>query len=359
MFAIGALKTPRPLEMQKFMRVGRQRRPHLITCIDVRTLSRVLPLVVAAASVAVLLQGSASQAQTVRVQPSLNTLVAEAKQLSSQIDSLSDQYDGLKIEISHAKSEEYFAKSAEKQAEAAMAGSQAAVAQLAAMGYMNGGMDPTLQLLTSGNPGQFLSQASTVQEVDNQAGLRLSTLQREQLAAARAQEAAAQEINTVNTLTKQINTKVSQINAKMAILSSSEMSAAVAVYDKTGTYPSYTPPDGNSVGAIALRAALTRIGDPYVWAAAGPSEFDCSGLVVWAFAQEGISLPHYTGDLWNLGVHVSEADLQPGDLVFFFGEDHVGIYIGDGLMVDAPAPGQDVMVQAIAVDPYSGAVRIS
>jgi peptidoglycan DL-endopeptidase CwlO len=325
----------------------------------VRTLSRVLPLVVAAASVAVLLQGSASQAQTVRVQPTLDQLVAQAKQLSNQVDSLSDQYDGLKIEISHAKSEEYFARQAEKQADAAMAGSQAAVAQLAAMGYMNGGMNPELQLLTSGNPGQFLNQASTVEEVDNEAGLRLTSLQREQLAAARAQEAATQEIANVNSLTAQINSKVSQINSKMAILSSSEMSAAVAVYDKTGTYPSYTPPDGNSVGAIALRYALTRIGDPYVWAAAGPSEFDCSGLVVWAFAQEGISLPHYTGDLWNLGVHVSEADLEPGDLVFFFGEDHVGIYIGDGLMVDAPAAGQDVMVQAIAVDPYSGAVRIS
>ncbi len=137
------------------------------------------------------------------------------------------------------------------------------------------------------------------------------------------------------------------------------MSAAVAVFDKTGSYPNYPLPDGNTVGEIALRDALTRIGDPYVWAAAGPSEFDCSGLVVWAFAQEGISLPHYTGDLWNLGVHVSEADLQPGDLVFFFGEDHVGIYIGDGLMVDAPAPGQDVMVQPISEDPYSGAVRIS
>ena len=324
-----------------------------------RTVSRVLPFVVAAASVAVLLQGSASQAQTVRVQPSLDQLVAEAKQLSNQVDSLSDQYDGLKIEISHAKSEEYFAKQAAKQADAAMAGSQAAVAQLAAMGYMNGGMNPTLQLLTSGNPGQFLSQASTVEEVDNQAGLRLSTLQREQLAAARAQEAAAQEIATVNTLTKQINSKVSQINAKMDTLQSSEMSAAVAVFDKTGSYPNYPLPEGSTVGEVALRAALTRIGDPYVWAAAGPDEFDCSGLVVWAFAQEGISLPHYTGDLWNLGVHVSEADLQPGDLVFFFGEDHVGIYIGDGLMVDAPAPGQDVMVQPIDEDPYSGAVRIS
>jgi cell wall-associated NlpC family hydrolase len=345
--------------MQKFMRVGRQRQLHLITCIDVRTVSRVLPLVVAAASVAVLLQGSASQAQTVRVQPSLNQLVAEVKQLSNQVDSLSQQYDGLKIEITHAKSEEFFAKQAEKQANEAMAGSQAAVAQLAAMGYMNGGMDPTLQLLTSGNPGQFLSQASTVQEVDNQAGLRLSTLQREQLAAARAQEAAAQEIATVNSLTKQINSKVSQINAKMDILQSSEMSAAVSVFDKTGSYPNYPLPSGNTVGEIALRAALTRQGDPYVWAAAGPNEFDCSGLVVWAFAQEGISLPHYTGDLWNLGVHVSESDLEPGDLVFFFGLDHVGIYIGDGLMVDAPTQGQNVQVQPINEDPYDGAVRIS
>jgi cell wall-associated NlpC family hydrolase len=240
-----------------------------------------------------------------------------------------------------------------------MAGSQAAVAQLAAMGYMNGGMNPELQLLTSGNPGQFLNQASTVEEVDNAAGMRLSTLQREQLAATRAQEDAEQEIATVNLLTKQINSKVSQINGKMAVLQSSEMSAAVAIFNNTGNYPTYPLPEGNTVGEIALRYALTRRGYPYVWAAAGPTAFDCSGLVVWAFAQEGISLPHYTGDLWNLGVHVSEADLQPGDLVFFFGEDHVGIYIGDGLMVDAPAPGQNVMVQPIAVDPYSGAVRIS
>ena len=300
-----------------------------------------------------------SQAQTVRFQPSLNTLVAEAKQLSNEVDSLGQQYDGLQIEITHAKSEEHYAQVDAKEAEQAMAGSQAAVAQLAAMGYMDGGMDPTLQLLTSGNPTQFLSQASTVEVVDNEAGERLTTLQREQIAAARAQEAAKQEVATVDALTKQIHSKVSQINAKMAILDSSEMSQAMVVFDQTGNYPDYPSPIGESVGAVALRAALTRLGDPYVWGAAGPSAFDCSGLVVWAFAQEGISLPHYTGSLWNLGVHVSESDLQPGDLVFFFGEDHVGIYIGDGLMVDAPAPGQNVIVQPIDQDPYDGAVRIS
>jgi peptidoglycan DL-endopeptidase CwlO len=300
-----------------------------------------------------------SEAQTVHVQPSLDSLVAEAKQLSHEVDSLGQQYDGLKIEIGHAKSEEHYAELDAKEAEAAMAGSQAAVAQLAAMGYMNGGMDPTLQLLTSGNPVQFLNQASTVQIVDNEAGERLSTLQREQIAAARAQEAAKQEVATVDALTQQINSKVSQINSKMAVLDSSEMSQAMVVFNQTGNYPNFPSPIGDSVGAIALRAALTRRGYPYVWGAAGPTSFDCSGLVVWAFAQEGISLPHFTGSLWDLGVHVPESDLQPGDLVFFFGEDHVGLYIGDGLMVDAPAPGQDVIVQPIDEDPYDGAVRIS
>ena len=71
-----------------------------------------------------------------------------------------------------------------------MAGSQKAVAQLAAMGYMNGGMDPTLQMLTSGDPAQFLNQASTVQQLDDEAGMRVSTLQKEQIAAERAQVTA-------------------------------------------------------------------------------------------------------------------------------------------------------------------------
>ena len=98
---------------------------------------------------------------------------------------------------------------------------------------------------------------------------------------------------------------------------------------------------------------------PYVWAAAGPNEFDCSGLVMWAFAQEGISLPHYTGAQWNSGMHVARADLEPGDLVFF-GADlgHVGLYIGDGLMVDAPNTGAVVRVEPLFSD-YVGAVRIA
>jgi cell wall-associated NlpC family hydrolase len=300
-----------------------------------------------------------SDAQTMAPQPTLNQLVAQAKQLSNQITSLGQQYDGLKIELQHAQSEEKYAEEAVKRDNAAMAGDQQAVSQLAAGTYMTGGLDPTLSMLASGSPEQFLDQASIVQELNSEAGMRLSSLTNAQQAAQRAELAAKQQIAQVTALNKQMSDKLSQANAKVAVLDSSAMSQAMTVFQQTGSYPNYTLPLVSNVETIALRYALTKVGDPYVWAAAGPDAFDCSGLVVWAYAQEGISLPHYTGDLWNEGEHVSENDLQPGDLVFFYADiSHVGIYIGDGLMVDAPQTGEDVKVQPISQDPYVGAVRI-
>ena len=313
-----------------------------------------------AATAAILLQGGGSEASTVRAQPSLSALVAEARQLSNEVDSLSQQYDGLQIQMSHAKTEERLAKLAASRAAKALAGSQQAVAQLAAMGYMNQGLSPTLQMLTSGNPEQFLNQVSVVQELDNQAGERLTSVQKDQLAAARAQVTAREQIATVNQLQTEINSKVSAIHAKLDILNSAALSQAMAIFQQTGSYPNVVLPEISTVGLVALRAALTRRGDPYVWAMAGPTEFDCSGLVVWAFAQEGISLPHYTGSLWNSGMHVSRANLEPGDLLFFFQDiSHVGFYLGNGLMLDAPSSGQVVQVQPIWWNQFVGAVRIA
>ena len=149
------------------------------------------------------------------------------------------------------------------------------------------------------------------------------------------------------------------IEAKIDKVNSAAMSQAMAVFKQTGSYPDIQIPTANTVGGQALQQALSRRGDPYVWAAAGPGEFDCSGLVMWAFAQEGISLPHYTGAQWNSGMHVARNDLEPGDLVFFGADiSHVGIYVGDGLMVDAPNTGAVVRVEPLFSD-YVGAVRIA
>jgi peptidoglycan DL-endopeptidase CwlO len=330
-----------------------------VLCVVVRKVRRLVPLAATAVALAIMLPVGASDAQTMLPKPSLNQQVAEVKALSNQITSLGQQYDGLKIELQHAQSEEQYAEAAVKRDNATMAGDQQAVAQLAAGTYMTGGLDPTLNMLASGSPEQFLDQASIVQELNTQSGMRLSSLDNAQQAAQRAELAAKQQIAQVTALKKQMSTKLNQANAKMTVLDSSVMSQALAIFQQTGTYPSYTLPTVSNVETIALRYALTKVGDPYVWAAAGPDAFDCSGLIVWAYAQEGISLPHYTGDLWNMGEHVSENDLQAGDLVFFYADiSHVGIYIGNGLMVDAPQTGEDVKVQPISQDPYVGAVRL-
>ncbi len=103
------------------------------------------------------------------------------------------------------------------------------------------------------------------------------------------------------------------------------------------------PPGAGASGAVA--AALTRVGDPYVWGAAGPSAFDCSGLVMWAYAQVGISLPHYSGAQFADGIHISMSQLQPGDLVFPSNPgEHVAMYIGGGDIVEAPYTGATVHV---------------
>jgi peptidoglycan DL-endopeptidase CwlO len=326
----------------------------------VRTARGVAVLAATAAALAIILPSGTSGAQTVQPRPSLSSLVAEANKLSNQIDSLGQQFDGLRIQLAHARAEAKVAELAAKRDTAALAESQQAVAQLAEQGYMNAGLDPTLQLLTSGDPAEFLNQASAIQELDTQAGERFSILRTAQLSTQRARETALQQIAGVNALEKEMNAKARAIQAKLDVINSAAMRQAMNIFDQTGQYPAITLPLANTVGAVALRYALTRRGDPYVWGAAGPNAFDCSGLVVWAFAQEGIALPHYTGSLWDSGMHVSRSDLEPGDLVFFFQDiSHVGMYIGNGLMVDAPTQGQDVQVQAIDWSIYVGAVRIA
>jgi peptidoglycan DL-endopeptidase CwlO len=324
-------------------------------CIAVRKLSGAAGLAAATVTLALIVPGGISAAQTIAPKPDLKTLVAEAKQLEFQINALSEQYDGLRIQLTRAQANAKIAQNAASRGAAALALGQQTVAQLAAANYMSSGLDPTFEALTTGNPAEFLSQASAMAELDQSSGMRFNSL-----ASQVTQALRDKQIAQVNSLETQMNAKRSLIDAKIDQVNSAAMKQAMAIYTQTGTYPVINIPTANTVGAQALQAALSRVGDPYVWGAAGPGQFDCSGLVVWAFAQEGIALPHYTGDLWNSGVHVARNDLEPGDLVFFFADiSHVGIYVGNGLMIDAPDFGVPVHVEPVYWSAYVGAVRIA
>jgi cell wall-associated NlpC family hydrolase len=115
-----------------------------------------------------------------------------------------------------------------------------------------------------------------------------------------------------------------------------------------------------------LRAAESRQGRPYVWGAAGPSAFDCSGLVQWSFAQAGVAMPRVAADQARTGAAVPVSQLEPGDLLFYHTDptapgyiSHVAIYLGHGTMIQAPEPGLNVqVVPANFGAQYAGAVRV-
>ena len=115
--------------------------------------------------------------------------------------------------------------------------------------------------------------------------------------------------------------------------------------------------------SAAVGIAEKYLGVKYVWGGASPSGFDCSGLVMYVYAQVGVSLPHYTGAQWAMGVPVAYSDLQPGDLVFFDGLGHVGLYIGGGEFIHAPHTGDVVRIDSLSegwyAATYDGARRIT
>ncbi len=294
-----------------------------------------------------------------RPAPSLQSLIARARVLSNQINSLDEQYNGLRIQLNQARSEARVAQQTYGEDIVRLSAGKLSVGQLAAQSYMNGGMDSSLQLLTTSDAQTLISRAAIMQQLQQENGDRVGQLATAVAAAQRARETAQQQGKLVARLAAQMAARRQAAQKKINTLNSAAFAKAMAAFNKTGNWPNFNLPTANTIGAEALRFALSKRGDPYVWGAAGPGSFDCSGLVLWAYAQVGISLPHFTGDQWNMGVHVARADLQPGDLVFFYPDiGHVGLYIGNGLMVDAPNFGETVQVEPVMWDVYVGAVRI-
>ncbi len=128
----------------------------------------------------------------------------------------------------------------------------------------------------------------------------------------------------------------------------------------TSTPTTPTPPvTSGSKGRAALAFARSQLGKPYVFGAAGPSSYDCSGLMLAAWRSAGVSLPRTSQQQYAQGRRVARSDLRPGDLVFFYSQSpsHVGMYVGNGMIIHAPRPGRSVEYIKMSYMPYAGAVR--
>ena len=179
---------------------------------------------------------------------------------------------------------------------------------------------------------------------------RLSTQERQRLAEQQAAEAQQQEAAQV---ASEARTAAEQGTSRSQTTAGSEAS--------TDSGSSDTPAaSGSGRAQDAVNAALSKVGSSYVWGTSGPSTFDCSGLTSWAYRQVGVSLTRSSRVQYSsAGRKVSKSELQPGDLVFYYSPvSHVGLYIGNGKIVDAANPRSGVRVTSLDSMPFSGARRV-
>ncbi|MDQ6785174.1 MAG: C40 family peptidase [Actinomycetota bacterium] len=193
---------------------------------------------------------------------------------------------------------------------------------------------------TQGQLATLVAQAQAAKEAEQARQAQLAEQARQQSA---QQVAVAQATTAQARATATAGTPASGPSASSAARATTGGQSAPTPSSPAPSAPA--PPTGSGGGA-AVAAAMSRLGDPYVWGAAGPNSFDCSGLTMWAWARAGVSLPHYSGSQYDSTTHISMSQLQPGDLVFFANPgEHMGMYIGGGRVIEAPYTGANVRIE--------------
>lgn len=323
----------------------------------------------------------------------LNSLSREAEQTTEAMHSAQLDLNGKLAAQQAAEAKHGADLAAAEAAKKELATFQTAVNDVAAAQYMGGRTDGMSAILTADSPQQFIDQLSIQRVMAAQVTDRMNGFRAVSERAAIAERASAQSAADAKTAAEQaaqvranLQNKQSQLQTQIAIVKAQYESltpvqrealaalppAPVAPPPPPGAAPPAVdpgvlaappapapgaippgdmappaPPSGGQ-GTIAVQAALSRIGSPYSWGGSGPSQFDCSGLVMWSFQQAGLSLPHSSQALASGGQPVSMDQMQPGDLITYYSDaSHVGIYIGDGMMVHASTYGTPVRVAPV------------
>jgi cell wall-associated NlpC family hydrolase len=225
------------------------------------------------------------------------------------------------------------------------------------------GISTVGQIVVSEDPGSFLDTLSTMSSFNDLQANLLSDYDTELEALEIRREATDARTTQIAKLTDQLSAEKKTVDDKLAEaksllsdLEADERERLLASRSGLTRMPSSVPASGRA--AAAVQYAMAQVGDAYVYGAAGESAFDCSGLTMRAWAQAGVALPHSSSAQYGSGPHIAASDLQPGDLVFYYSPiSHVGMYIGNGLIVHAANPGTGVAVSGLYSMPYVGAVR--
>jgi cell wall-associated NlpC family hydrolase len=251
-------------------------------------------------------------------------------------------------------------------AQAQLAALDAQMRQVARSAFTGENMSRFNALMTSGSADEFLSQVNTLDAIAGHADDILSAVSAAAEAAAQAKSdadaaaaAAQQTLDDITARQADLTAEIADYQAQYDALSAAQQQEVVEEHAGPALQAPASVNAPTESAQAAIDTALAQLGDPYVWAAAGPNAFDCSGLTQYAYAAAGVTLPHSSSAQSRMGTAVSRAQLQPGDLVFFYSPvSHVGMYIGNGQMVHASTFGSPVLVTSVDMSGFVGARRL-
>jgi peptidoglycan DL-endopeptidase CwlO len=293
-------------------------------------------------------------------------LVREAAQELTVID---EQVHEAEVAVSAQQNAAATAAEQASEAQAALAVYAPQLRAIAQSGYTGKSQSRVAAFLTSSSADELVQQMTTLDMIAHHTNGVVAEVAAARAAAAEAQAAADQAaadaqagLAQLEAQQAEVQKRVTAYQADFARLSAAEQTAVTTALagpalrtPAIGSLPAAPGPEA----AMAVSVALGKIGAPYVWGSTGPNGFDCSGLTSYAYGAAGIALPHSSRAQSAMGVEVPRSDLQPGDLVFFYSPiSHVGLYIGNGMMVHARTYGQPVAVTSVDQRGYRFAKRI-
>jgi len=326
----------------------------------------------AAAATAVALTAQAG-AHAAPAQPNKDEVKAQVDKLLEEQEQAAEKYNGAKERADQLRKQasdlqDQVARGQEQLTELA-----SGLAAVAGDQYRQGGVDPSMQLMLSSDPDQYLTKAASFDQAASTQAETLKSLKDQQRRLDQQKQEAAAVLHELDSQTQALNDAKNDVNSKLAeaqkLLSKLNAADRAAILQGTGGSASRsasrvdpsTLPQASGYAATAVAAALGKQGSPYVWGATGSSTFDCSGLMVWAYKQAGVSLPRTSQSQGSYGVNVGTDwhNAQPGDLVVYYSDrHHVGMYIGNGLVVHAPRTGDVVKTMKVDTLPISTIRRV-
>ncbi|MFI6347004.1 NlpC/P60 family protein [Streptomyces sp. NPDC050560] len=321
------------------------------------------------AAAAVALTSQTAQADP---KPSKEEVKSKVDKLYEEAEKATEKYNGAKEKQEKLEKEVSDLQDTVARGQGELNDLRDGLGSLANAQYRSGGIDPSVQLFLSSDPDSYLDKASTLDQLSGQQVEALKKIQEKQRSLAQKRKEASQKLEDLSTTRTQLKKKKTQVKDKLAeaqkllnTLTAKEKqqlddqeNRASRDSERTAIGTGAKAPSGRAGSAYA--AAQSVIGSPYVYGAAGPSSFDCSGLTSWAYAQAGVSIPRTSQAQANAGTRIySQSQLQVGDLVLFYGDlSHVGFYAGNGQILHAPHTGASVRYESLSAMPFEFGVRI-